>query len=656
MIVTRCLGDSLQGLVKAIQSTNKSIGLDIETYVLDPKLKRILNQATLLEDTLDRCKEKCQEETEIKRTYFHNKDPRHKQQTAIVKELEEAQAKARAEHRAFAKKMKAHKINDEVKRVQLRNWADKGAVRLIQLLVEDDIYLIDTTKYEHKEIQIVLEALSPKPLVIQNAQFEYKWLLEKYDFIHEGRVFDTYIMSAILGCGEHRLHGLQVSLDRHLDVLVAKSTDHRWDKEIISEENWKYAEDDVRYLRRLASVLWRKLGEEKLRHIYKLEEDLLYSSVEVERYGIPTNKAAIEKLIANQRAEFEKYQQKIRDYIGVPDLQIRSPKTKEIYSQFTGVRFEQLERRYLQALLVDYKDNERLHKLVAYHAAAKLADRKANLSSSLVAFVHDNRLLGEYRSMGTCTGRFSGKNPNVQNLDRKIRGQLIVTQPGTTILAADFAQVEFKVLAHLTQDPCLLQCYAKDGESTDLHGQLVNHLFPGERAQDVECRYIAKRINFGICYGMGARELAFQIQALGIDMTTERARELLDKYKQKYTGVAKLFEDLRAECSKGDVTKYSLLGRRRLCCRYTEALNMPIQSTAADIQKRAISLVHNDLPPSARLVWHTHDEIAVEIFGEDDIELVTQILKDRMSQAFREQIPNLQDAIDVETITPYTWS
>lgn len=655
MIVVRCEGQSLGGLAKSIEETKQAIGLDIETYVVDKKLRRILNHASLLEDTLEQYKERCEKELEIKRAYFRSKDPRHKKQTALVKDLDEKQVKARAEHRAFCKMMKKYKTAAEVSRVQLRNWANKGGIRLIQLLVGETIYLIDTTKYKEKEIKRILDVLAPKSLIIQNAQFEYKWLLQKYGFIHEGRLFDTYIMSALLGNGEYRLHGLGAALDRHLNVLIPKATDHRWDKEIITEENWKYAEEDVRYLRRLAGVLWKKLGEAKLRPIYRLEESLLYASVEVETHGIPTNKEAIQKIVEEQKTKFEEYQQKIRDYIQQPDLQIRSPKTKTFYSDFTGVRFESLERNYLQKILTDNKNNERLHKLVAYHVAARLADRKATLCSSLIDYVHNNRLLGEYRSMGTWTGRFSGKNPNVQNLDRKIRGQLIVTRPGTTILAADFSQMEYKVLAHLTQDPWLIQCYVKGGENVDLHSQLARHLFPKEHDKNAECRYIAKRINFGICYGMGAQHLAFTIQSLGIDMTTERARVLLDKYKQKHKGVAKMFEDLHAECANGEVTKYSLLGRRRLNCRYTEALNMPIQSTAADIQKRAISLVHGDLPPSTKLVWHTHDEIAVEVVGDDDVEAVKKILQNRMSQAFREQIPNLQDEVEVEVITPYTW-
>jgi DNA polymerase-1 len=279
---------------------------------------------------------------------------------------------------------------------------------------------------------------------------------------------------------------------------------------------------------------------------------------------------------------------------------------------------------------------------------------KGTYIDALPRYVHPEtgRIHTRFDQAVAATGRLSSADPNLQNipvrteLGREIRAAF-VAPPGQVILSADYSQIELRVLAHLSQDPELVEAFNSGG---DVHTRTAALMFDKPRDQVTsDERRAAKTINFGVIYGMGDSALGKQ---LGIPR--QKAAEFIAAYFARYAGVAKLLDGILESARQGEAVR-TLLGRRRFLANLNSAnrglrfeaeriaRNTPIQGTAADILKLAmVNLGRPGTLKSARMVLTVHDELVFEVPEADAAEAGEEIRR-RMAGAMKLAVPLVVD-------------
>ena len=254
---------------------------------------------------------------------------------------------------------------------------------------------------------------------------------------------------------------------------------------------------------------------------------------------------------------------------------------------------------------------------------------------------------------GSATGRLSSVNPNLQNipirteLGREIRAAF-VAEPGNLLLAADYSQIELRLLAHFSEDPLLVEAYRR---GDDIHTLTASQVF-GVAADDVDAehRRRAKAVNFGIVYGLSAFGLSQQI---GIDQ--KEAKRFIDAYFEKYAGV-RTFIDRTLEQARAEQKVATLFGRIRPIPDILSsnpnlrgfaertAVNTPLQGTAADLIKLAMIRIDEEIRQSARrggqsrMLLQVHDELVFEV-PEAELDAMKQLVVERMENVFELKVP-----------------
>ena len=281
-----------------------------------------------------------------------------------------------------------------------------------------------------------------------------------------------------------------------------------------------------------------------------------------------------------------------------------------------------------------------------------LAKLKSTYVDALPALLNPNtgRVHTNYNQIGISTGRLSSSEPNLQNIPirteqgREIR-RAFVAEPGHQLIAADYSQVELRILAHIAQDPGLLQAFAND---EDIHAATAATVL-GVSIDEIDKhnRRIAKAVNFGLIYGQGAFGLS-----QGTGMSMDEARAFIKTYFEKYPGVKRYIDDTQKLAAEQGYVE-TLLGRQRDFSRLAElsgpqrgraereAINMPIQGTAADIMKQAMINLHNELSArnmQTRILLQVHDELVLEA-PDAEVADAAKLTRDVMSSAYKLRVP-----------------
>lgn len=420
------------------------------------------------------------------------------------------------------------------------------------------------------------------------------------------------------------------------------------------EKACHYSCEDVYGALALWKMFKQELVEKELSALfYDVEMKLVPLLAQMEMRGICVDESVLSDLSVQFAARILQLETEIYNLVG-HEFNLNSPK------QLGGILFEELDlpqgRKTKTGYSTDVKVLEKLalhHPVPAlilkYRTLAKLkstyVDRLVLLKDSVSGRVHTS-----FNQTVTATGRLSSSNPNMQNIPiRMEEGNLIrkafIPQKGMLFLAADYSQIDLRVLAHYSGDKALTQAFLM-GE--DIHARTAAELFNvSPLLINGDMRRVAKSINFGIVYGMSAYGLAQQL-----DINRKDAQRFIDKYFHLYDGVKQFMFDI-VEKTRRDGFVTTLLGRRRTVFDIDStnknkrdfaermAINTPIQGTAADIIKCAMINVESELHEqglTARMLLQIHDELVFEV-DESEIEKTRAVVCRVMESAMKLNVP-----------------
>jgi len=494
----------------------------------------------------------------------------------------------------------------------------------------------------HLDLQTTLSALRP---VLENAEIRKIGQNLKYDIIVlraagvnlAGTAFDTMVASYLLDAGQrnHNLDDLALDYLGHTTVkiseLIGSGKNQKRMDEVPVRQVADYAGEDALLPVRLSAILAKKLDENLLIDLFKnVELPLIDVLAEMEYTGVKVDVARLAELSGQYGRRLEELEREIHALAG-HGFNIASPRQlQEVL--FTELKLPVVKKTPKTGPSTDAEVLEelaRLHplpaKLLEYRQYAKL---KSTYVDALPGLVHPatGRVHASFNQVVAATGRLSSSDPNLQNIPvrteigREIRSAFIPGEPTWTLLAADYSQIELRILAHFCGDQRLCEAFARD---EDIHARVAGQVnnVPLEQVTP-KMRREAKAVNFGVIYGQSAFGLA---RALGIEQ--EAAARFIDGYFQGYPGIEEFLEQILAECAKTGYVK-TILGRRRAIqgvrpnagrqrnLAERTAINTVIQGSAADLIKLAMIAIHRrlkseDLP--ARMLLQIHDELIFEV-------------------------------------------
>jgi DNA polymerase I len=412
------------------------------------------------------------------------------------------------------------------------------------------------------------------------------------------------------------------------------------------------------FLRRIAPILRAEVEKQDLLDVYeKIDLPLAPVLARMEAAGVRVDRKELDIISTKAKDEIARLEKSIYDLAGF-EFTINSPQ------QLAEVLFDKLNLQPPRKSRVKTRSTaaEVLNELALVHELPKkileyreLAKLKSTYSDSLPRLIHpvSGRLHTRFSQTGTATGRLSSSNPNLQNipirteLGREIRAAFVAA-PGCRLLSADYSQIELRILAHLSEDPVLVEAFRR-GE--DIHSRTAQEVFGvAPFAQTHEHRRVAKVINFGVIYGLSAFGLA---QNLGID--TREAAKFIAAYFERYSGVKRYLDRQIAETRKSGFTK-TLFGRIRPITEINSpqpnmrnfaertAMNTPMQGAAADLIKLAMIELDRRLQKDfkSKMILQVHDELLFE-GPDDEIPRLTGIVKEVMENVHALRVPLLVD-------------
>lgn len=480
----------------------------------------------------------------------------------------------------------------------------------------------------------------------------------------QGVAFDTMLESYVLNStGRHNMDDLAKRYLGHQTIsfeeIAGKGKNQLTFNQIPLEKAAEYAAEDADVTMKLQQVLWEKLSKEPtLEKLFKeMELPLLGVLSRMERRGVLIDSDALflqSNKIANRLSELEE-----QAYVlaGQPFNLASTKQLQEILFDKLGLPVIQKTPKGApstnEEVLEELAFSHELPKVLVEHRG--LSKLKSTYTDKLPQMVNPQtgRVHTSYHQAVTATGRLSSSDPNLQNIPirneegRRIR-QAFIAREGFTVVAADYSQIELRIMAHLSQDQGLINAFT---QGKDIHRSTAAEIF-GVALDEVtsEQRRNAKAINFGLIYGMSAFGLSRQ---LGIGRAD--AQSYMDLYFKRYPGVQTFMHDIR-EKAKAQGYVETLFGRRlhlpdinssngmRRKAAERVAINAPMQGTAADIIKRAMIQLDQKLQndPDIAMIMQVHDELVFEVRSEK-VAFYSDLIKTQMESAADLVVPLIVD-------------
>ena len=501
----------------------------------------------------------------------------------------------------------------------------------------------------------------------QNIKFDLM-VLRRLGITIRGRMYDTMILHYLLD-PESR-HNMNALAEKYLNYkpieiesLIGKGV-KQLTMDLVNVERVKeYAAEDADVTLQLKQVLYPMVEQIGLQHLYfEIEEPMIAVLADIEMAGVRIDSEALAVYAVELNRKLAELEAAIRTEAGEPNLNINSARQlgEVLFGKMRIAEKPKMTKTKQFCTDEDYLQSfARKHRIVdlilEYRGVKKLLSTYVEALPQLV-----NRSTGRihtsFNQAVTATGRLSSTNPNLQNIPvrddmgRRIRKAFIPSDDDHLLLSADYSQVELRLMAHLSGDESLIAAF-EHGE--DIHSATAAKLFNKSLAEVTsEERRRAKTANFGIIYGISAFGLSQRLE-----IPRKEAKEIIDGYFASYPGVKKYMDNV-VEKAKEEGFVSTIFGRRRYLndilshnaiargLAERNAVNAPIQGSAADIMKIAMINVHRRFAAEgirSRVILQVHDELVVDMLRSEQ-ERVTAIVTECMESAAQLKVRLIADA------------
>tara|TARA_R110002049_G_scaffold308015_1_gene510590 strand:+ start:8784 stop:11630 length:2847 start_codon:yes stop_codon:yes gene_type:complete len=532
---------------------------------------------------------------------------------------------------------------------------------------------------DRKEAQEIIEQLraffeaEDIEKIGQNLKYDIK-VLHKYDISVKGKCFDTMLAHYLIN--PDMRHNMDVLAETYLNYtpisiaeLIGKKGKNQLSmRDVPLDKQTEYAVEDADITFQLAQHFRPELKEANTEELFnKIEIPLLHVLADMEQEGINLDKAFLNSLAKDLDNDIKNLESKIYKEAG-EEFNIASPK------QLGEILFDKLKLvdkpkktktgQYSTAEdVLSYlaKDHEIIQSVLDFRGLSKL---KSTYVDALPEQIEEStgRVHTDYMQTVAATGRLSSNNPNLQNIPirtergRQVRKAFIPRNENYILLAADYSQIELRIIAALSEETTMIEAF-KNGE--DIHASTASKVFniPLEEVTR-EQRSNAKTVNFGIIYGVSAFGLSNQT-----DLSRAESKELIETYYKTYPKLRNYISE-QIDFARENGYVQTVLGRRRYLkdingsnaivrgAAERNAVNAPIQGSAADIIKIAMINIHNKLEEGnykSKMLLQVHDELVFDVFKPELEELKTMI-KSEMENAYKLSVP-----LDVEIGVGNNW-
>jgi DNA polymerase-1 len=515
------------------------------------------------------------------------------------------------------------------------------------------------------KIRLLLEN-PDKTIIGQNLKYDIS-VMARHGVSIKAKIIDTMLESYVLNsvASRHNMDDLALKYlglsTVHFEDIAGKGTKQLTFNQVELDKAGHYAAEDADITFRLHQALWPRLqAESRLASVYEdIEIPLVPILSDVELGGVLLDEEQLKLQSRELEKRLHELEQEAYGLAG-EEFNLGSPKQlQQIFFEKLGLPVIKKTPKgqpstaepVLQELALDYP----LPKVIMeYRGLSKLKSTYTDQLPKQIA-QSTGRIHTSYHQAVTATGRLSSSNPNLQNIPirthegRRVR-RAFIAPDGYKIMAADYSQIELRIMAHLSQDKGLIHAF-KNG--LDIHKATAAEVFGGA-VSDVsdDHRRSAKAINFGLIYGMSAFGLSRQL-----NISRGAAQDYIDLYFSRYPGVKDYMERTRALAAEQGYVE-TIFGRRlylpeirasnfqRRQAAERTAINAPMQGTAADIIKKAMINVHGWLASAnlnTRMTMQVHDELVLEV-PEDNIQEVASGVEKLMSSAVELCIPLVVEA------------
>lgn len=518
--------------------------------------------------------------------------------------------------------------------------------------------------FENEEIEKIGHNLKYDLAVIQN-----------YGVNIRGKLFDTMIAHYLIQ--PDMRHGMDLLAETYLgykpvsieSLIGKKGKNQKNMRELSPAEVYEYACEDSDITFQLKELFENKLKDTNTEQLFwEIEMPLLPVLEKMEREGVNLDVDALASFSKELETDLIGLEKKIKDLAGFSEFNLDSPK------QLGEVLFEKMEIdvKAKKTKTGQYSTSEdTLSKMVGKHEIFEqileyrsLKKLKSTYVDALPLLLADDtkRIHTSYMQTVAATGRLSSVNPNLQNIPirtekgRYIRKAFIPRNQQFTLLAADYSQIELRIIAALSKDEGMIEAFV---QKQDIHSATASKVFdvPMEEVTR-EMRSKAKMVNFGIIYGISAFGLG---QRLSIPR--KEAKEIIDSYFEKYPKIKSYMDESIVQAKENGYVE-TLLGRRRnlkdinssnaIVRGHAErnAINAPIQGTAADVIKIAMIRILDEMKKknlNSRMLLQVHDELVFDV-DKNEIEVMQELVKQNMENAVKMAVP-----LEVEMNTGENW-
>ncbi len=546
----------------------------------------------------------------------------------------------------------------------------RGDLRLIQLSDGANTKVVDLKPFKSRGDLRTSAELAPlrdllastrQTKIAHNAKFDCKWVRHHLG-TEVGSIYDTYLASLLISAGEgERRHGLadvvQFFLGRTLDKSEQVSD---WAANELSHSQVEYAAKDAAIMPEVREKMHERIVADGLEQVLKLENECVTPISEMELNGFYLDTERWRKQLAKvtklQITVIDELQNLLSAGVAQASLfgraEINLDSQAQVASALTGlgVPVPNTTRAWeLQPLAEEWPV---VAKLLEYRGLAKSI---SSFGENILEFIEPatGRIHADFRQIGAPTGRFACSKPNLQQIPHEDEYRRCFLAPeGRRLVIADYSQIELRILADFSEDKNFIDAFVS---GQDFHSATAAQVFGisgGEVTSDQ--RSFAKRLNFGVVYGIGASRFAMMT---GLSQT--EAENTLRKYFATYPKMDEwlrmqsktVLTERQARTKSGRLARmnFDANDRSSIGAAQRYAKNMPIQGTSADILKRALRLLHDDIrATSARLVNIVHDEIVIEC-RSDEADSAAKILESAMLRAGSEFISTVPIKVDIHT-------